>query len=124
MRIISLPASFLITAVIICNEVPDFGPDIDVRKRNLLSLFGVKNGYLLYGIVVLFSLLTVFLNIICGILPFYAILTGAVYFLGVRAFVNLKKGLSDTNKLIQASRFTVIQHSLVGIAIILTLLTP
>jgi 1,4-dihydroxy-2-naphthoate octaprenyltransferase len=119
---ISLPVAFLIAAVIICNEVPDFESDISAGKQNLLSLTGVKRGGILYGVVVCLSLLAIFLNVAKGILPFYAALIGIVYFPGVKAYSNLKNGFSDINRLIKASRFTVMQHSFVGIAIILMLL--
>lgn len=120
--LISLPVAFLIAAVIICNEVPDFESDIGVGKQNLLSLTGVRGGSVLYIIVVCLSLLAIFLNVAKGILPFYAALTGVVYFPGIKAYSNLRNYPSDISGLIQASRFTVMQHSFVGIAIILILL--
>ncbi len=119
--LISLPISFLVAAIIICNEVPDFKTDINVGKRNLLSLSGVNNGYILYGSIIFFSLVSIFLNITQGILPKFVVFIVLFHLPGVKALFNLKNGLNDTGMLIQASLFTIIQHSLVGIATIITL---
>ncbi len=120
--LISLPISFLIASVIVCNQVPDFDSDIRAGKNNLLSLTDIKHAYILYGLLILFSLFSLFLNIRFEVLPRYAILVGLIYFFAIRAFLNLKSNLSDINKLIQASRLTLIQHFLIGAAIILILI--
>ncbi len=120
--LVSLPIASLIAAVIICNEIPDYGSDIASGKKNLLSLSGVNNACILYGIVVSFSLLAVFLNIIFGILPPSYVYLIFAYLLGVIAFFDLKNGLADINRLIRAGRLTIIQHAIVGIMIIVGLL--
>lgn len=119
---ISLPISFLIAAVIIANQVPDFSSDIKAGKKNLLSVVGVKNAYIIYGFLILLSFISLLVNIVIGSLSIYAALAGLIYFLAIPAFLNLKNNLSDIHRLIQASRLTLIQHSLVGIVIIFILL--
>jgi 1,4-dihydroxy-2-naphthoate polyprenyltransferase len=119
--LIALPVSFLIAAVIISNQVPDFNSDIKVGKKNLLSFVGVDNTYILYGFLILFSFGFLLLNIVMGNLSIYAALAGLIYFLAIPAFLNLKNNLRDINKLIQTSRLTLIQHFLVGAVIIIIL---
>lgn len=120
--LISLPVAFLITCVIVCNEIPDFESDISVGKRNLLAIFGAKKGYILYGFLMFLSLAALVLNIIQKRLPFFAILVIILYLPGIKALLKLKKGLNDIRNMIQASRFTITQHFLVGVSIILALI--
>jgi len=120
--LVALPISFLIAGVIACNEIPDFESDTKVNKRNLLSFFGAGKGYILYGLLICFSLLAIFLNIIKGVLPFYAAFISGFYLIGIKAMFNLKNGLGDIKKLVQASLLTITLHSLVGASIIFVLL--
>ncbi len=120
--LISLPISFLVAAVILANQVPDFDSDIKAGKRNLLSITGVKSAYIIYGFLILSSFVFLLLNIAIGSLSIYALLAGLIYLLAIPAFLNLKNNLADINKLIQTSRLTLIQHSLVGASIIFILL--
>lgn len=119
--LISLPISFLIAAVIIANQVPDFNSDIKVGKKNLLLLTGVSRAYIVYGILILLSFVFLLLNVLIGNLSVYAVSAGVIYVLAIPAFFNLKDKLNNIEKLIETSRLTLIQHSLVGMIIIMVL---
>jgi 1,4-dihydroxy-2-naphthoate polyprenyltransferase len=120
--VVSLPVSFLISGVIICNEIPDFHSDLSAGKRNLLTFSGIEKGYSLYGSAVFLSLAALLLNVMNGTLPRYAVLITVAYLLGLKAFFNLKNGLADKEKLIQASCLALALHSIIGISIIAVLL--
>jgi 1,4-dihydroxy-2-naphthoate octaprenyltransferase len=119
---LSLPISFLITAVIVCNEIPDFAADIRVNKNNLVSVVGVDKAYIIYGLLILLALFSVYANIFIGILPLAAVSIGILFLPAVKSFFILKQNTNNINKLISASRITIMLHSLVGIGIILLLI--
>lgn len=119
---LSLPPAFMIAAVIICNEIPDFGTDRSAGKHNLLSFTGVRRGYVLYAFSLFCSLAALWLDIRMDILPFYAAAISIVYILGIKACLNLSRDNPDIDVFIEASRLTVIQHFLVGAGMIAVLL--
>lgn len=120
--LISLPIAFLVVSVIICNEIPDFKTDINVKKFNLLSLTGIENGYILYGAMLVLSFFSLLLNIQAQILPFIAVISFLLYCLGLKTMTILKNDLNNPQKLIQSSFLTILQHALVGISLIIFLL--
>lgn len=119
---VSLPVSFLIASVILCNEVPDLRSDMNAGKLNLISIAGQKKGYIFYIAAVALSFISIFVNIATGgISPFAAIL-GIFYLLGLKAALIMKESYSDFSELVKASRLTIILHFLVGTGIIVSIL--
>ncbi|MBD3427134.1 MAG: hypothetical protein GF409_07900 [Candidatus Omnitrophica bacterium] len=115
---VSLPVSFLITAVIICNEVPDIKTDTQADKNNLVSLAGKDKGYLLYGVALVLSYASVLWNISRGTLPAYSALLVVLYMPGWLAFGILRDKHDDQKSLVKASGLTVLLHMLLGLGII------
>lgn len=119
--VIALPISFLITAVIVCNEIPDFKTDLDTGKYNLVSTIGVQRSYILYGLLLILALISLCLNMVLGLLPPLAGIIAILFVLAAKPFFILKNKVGDINQLIKASRLTITLHSLIGLSIILLL---
>jgi len=120
--LISLPVSFLIFNVIICNEIPDFGTDRKAGKDTLISLTGKKKGYLIYACGLIFSMAALVANIVAGLLPPASAFLLAFYGFGLKALGILKDRIDDEAALIRASALTLVLHSAVGLSTIVLLL--
>ncbi len=120
--LISLPIAFLVLAIIICNEVPDFLCDFKTKKYNLLSVVGREKGFILYGAAIFLSFVSIVINIARGSLP--PISAGIIffYFIGIKAAYILKSELSDIKSLTQASKMTIMLHALAGVSMIFLIL--
>ncbi len=120
--LLSLPVSFLIAGVIICNEIPDFESDARVKKNTLVVYFGRERGYILYGGVVLLSLVSLWVNIWLKILPPWSGLMSLFYLIGLVVYIILKSGLKNKKIFTRVSALTVMLHSVVGIGILIVVL--
>lgn len=119
--LVSLPISFLILAVIVANEIPDYDTDLRAGKHNLISVFGHDEGYLVYGFFVLASFVFIIVNVIAGHYPVITLSALLLYFLGVKAMLMLKAESCGTACSVKASRITIMLHGFVGLLIILCL---
>lgn len=120
--VISLPISFLVLGVILCNEIPDYKSDILVGKRNLISLVGQERGYILYILAILFSIIAIIINISMEMLPAYFASSILMFIIGLRAINVLCKKPKVLDNYIKASQLTIVLHGLVGVALIAALL--
>jgi 1,4-dihydroxy-2-naphthoate octaprenyltransferase len=119
----SLPISFLIAAVIICNEIPDYDNDERAGKHTIVSLSGKGKGYLLYATCLLCSYLSIAYNVMVGAFHQVSLISVFFYTLGVRAAVILKKYSSnEIRDFNRASGYTIVLHSVVGILSIVAIL--
>jgi len=66
--LLSLPLAFLVTAIILCNELPDLNSDAGAGKHNLVFLAGKERGFSLYLLCVALSAVSIVLNIQYGCL--------------------------------------------------------
>lgn len=120
--LISLPISFLIGAVIVCNEVPDYRSDAAAGKHNLVHGAGPEKGYIIYALLIILSALSLILNVLSGnISPIAGIIT-LFYAMGVKAALILKDKASGMKDFIRASMLTIMLHAIAGAAMILILL--
>ena len=120
--LISLPISFLVAAIIICNEIPDYDSDIAAGKYNLIAVTGRDTGYTLYAAAAAFSALALIANIVAGNLPAGAAFILLFYILGVKAALILRDNSSGVNEFIKASMLTIALHSAAGVSMIVALL--
>jgi 1,4-dihydroxy-2-naphthoate polyprenyltransferase len=116
--LMSLPVSFLIGAVIICNEIPDLKTDIKAGKYNLVAFFGQKNGYKLYGLFAGVSYIAILLNIMRGNVAFFTAGLIVFYIAGFKAAVLLKRALGSREEFTRASALSVFLHFAVGTGMI------
>lgn len=72
---ISLPIACSIFNVILINEFPDYQPDLQAHKRNLLVRCGEKWGALIYALIALTGILTFLFSLTKGLPP----ITGVFY---------------------------------------------
>jgi len=120
--LISLPISFLIAGVILCNEVPDHDADAKAGKKNLISLTGKENSYILYAVSMILAAASIIVNIYYGNLPAVGLLLLVLFILGLQAIYVLKKNYKDFDCLIDASKKTITLHALAGLANIILLI--
>ncbi len=110
----ALPVSFLVGAVILCNEVPDFEADMRSGKRNLISLSGKRRGYTLYSAAIALSYISILLNVADKLVPVLTAGMAVLYLLGVSSAKILKDKPGSPDDLIRASALTIALHALVG----------
>lgn len=119
--LISLPIAFLVTAVILCNQMPDYETDAEAGKSNLIHIVGKNRGWAVYLAAVFLSYISILANIAYGSLPSYLAISGVIYLLGVRNAFILRKPSSGLDDYISASSGTVTLHAVIGALIILAL---
>ncbi|MCX5678855.1 MAG: prenyltransferase [Candidatus Omnitrophica bacterium] len=120
--LVSLPISFLVGAIIVCNEVPDYHSDVAAGKHNLVYIVGRERGYIIYAFLIILSALTLIVNVLSGNIPHISALIILFYAIGVKVTLILKDRVSGMNDFIHASMLTIALHTIVGAAMILTLL--
>lgn len=120
---LSLPISFMILAVIFCNEIPDAKTDTSSGKHNIISLAGVEKGYILYGVALALSYAAIALNAFRGIVHPMVLIVALAYFAGGRAAVILKRLSGDIREFTKASALTIFLHAMVGAVMIIGVLT-
>ncbi|MDD4956401.1 MAG: prenyltransferase [Candidatus Omnitrophica bacterium] len=118
----SLPLSFLITSVIVCNEVPDHGMDVVAGKKNLISLIGPDNGYKLFWTLAVLSVASLIIDVLSGILPPLVLSCVLLYFPALRAGKVLKKRSGDPEGLVEAGANTILMYNIVGVCLIVSVL--
>jgi len=120
--LVSLPVSFLILAVIICNEVPDVDSDTASGKRNLIYVLGKERGWALYSAVVALSYIAVLFIAVTGLISPLAAGLIFLYPLGFSAALLLRKRSNDTVSLVKASGMTIALHALAGTGVIIAIM--
>ncbi len=120
--LLSLPPAFLITAVILGNEIPDFESDARAQKNTLIVLAGLDRGRLLYGLALLASFLSLAANVFAGVLSREAAVVLFVYLAGIKPVLTLKRAPGNRAGLIAAGRAAILLHTLVGTCMILILI--
>ena len=120
--LLSLPFGFLTTAILFVNEVPDTEADLSVGKRTWVSFVGKKNAYIVYGLLVLFAFFYTGMCIVLGYVHALSLCAFAGLFFCIRAYIILKDSFDDKDRLLSASKFTIIGQSTVSVILILDLL--
>ncbi len=120
--LLSLPFAFLITSILIANEVPDFQGDIKSNKFNLISLIGVNKAYLLYYFSMALGLAAVLINIMINTLGIVSLSVFLLCPLILKAGNILKHDYENKAKLVNSSKITIAVQTAIGLIIILDLL--
>jgi len=120
---LSLPISFLVTAILYCNEVPDYPADKHAGKKNLVVRMGPKKAYWGYAALVGLGFLSIILCVLLKILPARSLFLLFVVLLYIKPVFLIKERYRDLEKLKTASRLTITGHTLVGLGLIWALIT-
>lgn len=112
--ILSLPISFLVAAILYCNEVPDYQADKNAHKNNLVTLIGLERACWGYLLLIAGAFLSIVLCVTLKILPETSLWLLLLSTLFIKPFLLIKNEYRDAKKLEAASKLTVIGHSLVG----------
>jgi len=120
--ILSLPVSFLVTAILYCNEVPDYQVDKNAGKNNLVVRLGLRFACWGYLFLVFGIFASIILCVLLGILPTASLLLLALFFLYIKPFFLIKKEYNNLERLKIASKFTIVGHGLVGLGLICVLI--
>jgi len=120
--ILSLPFGFLTTALLFINEVPDADADRNVGKRTWVSLVGKRNAHIVYALLISFAYFYVaaclFLHYVHGLA--FGAFAGCFFF--IRAYGILKRSFDDKDRLLLASKLTIMGELTVSVVLILDLL--
>lgn len=120
--VVSLPVAFLITAVILCNEVPDATADRAAGKLNLISSSRKANAYKLYAGALILSYISIVANVVMGLASPFILLAAIFYVPGIKAALIIRNSHNDFEKLIKASAMTIALHFFAGIGIIIAVM--
>jgi 1,4-dihydroxy-2-naphthoate polyprenyltransferase len=120
--ILSLPFGFLTTALLFMNEVPDADADLKVGKRTWVPLVEKQNAHIVYALLTLFAF---FYVAVC--IALHYVHAGALWaFAGIlfcfRAYIILKNNFDDKDRLLTASKLTIMGQVTVSVVLILDLL--
>jgi 1,4-dihydroxy-2-naphthoate octaprenyltransferase len=120
--ILSLPFGFLTTALLFINEVPDAEADATVGKKTWVALTGKQNAYIVYAILVLFAFFYIAVSMALGYVKWPAVFVFAAALCCIKAFMILKKDYGNKDRLLAASRLTIIGLVIMNVVLILDIL--
>ena len=119
---LSLPFGFFTTTILFVNEIPDFPEDQKVGKFNWVSIFGVKNAFLIYYFLIFFGFLVILIDIILKYLNIIASFSFLLIIPAIKAGGILKKYSFNKSQLVKSSRLTIMIHFFISIILILAIL--
>lgn len=118
--LIGIPAGFLVMAILLINEFPDYDADNKTGKRNLVVKFGLKKSRSIYaGILGLFYISMIVLSYY-GIFNIFSLVVFLVFPLGISNIMVLWKNYDTPKELIPVQGKTIALH---GLSILLLILT-
>jgi len=117
--ILSLPFGFFTTAILFSNEIPNFQDDSAASKLTWVNLFGLKQAYVSYAILIALGFSFIIFGVAIGYLSPLALLSVLLIPMPFKAAVILRKEYSDKTKLVQSSGLTIKLQALIGIVLIL-----
>ena len=120
--IVSLPFGFFTTAILYSNEIPDLPEDRKGKKFNWASLTGLKNAFIVYGVLLGLGFAMVGLNIACGYLSLLSMAAFILVIPGLRACEVIRSSYNDKQKLMDSSRLTIMVKAVVSIIILIDIL--
>lgn len=121
--LLSLPHSFLITAVLIANEIPDAPEDAVAGKRTWVVRIKAVNAYKLYLLVSILAFFMLLTAVIIGFLPSISLIAiPCGLFLVIKAAVIMYSTPDDKLNLINASKLAISTHILTSVILILAIL--
>lgn len=116
--IMSLPFGFLVTAVLLVNEVPDCTDDRKAGKMTMISLTGPARAFILYAAFVAAA----FVSIVAGAIAGYLRPVSLFSLLGIipayRAAQVVKTHYADKTRLIESSRLTIFVQIMASVILI------
>ena len=120
--ILSLPFGFLTTALLFINEVPDADADRNVGKRTWVFIAGKKNAHIVYALLMFFSFFYIAVCIALHYVHVWAFFAFAGILFCIRAYTILKNSFDDKDRLLTASKLTIMAQFTVSVVLILDLL--
>lgn len=111
---LSLPISFLVTAILYGNEVPDYPVDVTVNKKNIVVRIGPRLAWIGYIFLIAGAIISLIICVKLNIITYKGLFLLPFFAVFVPALLIIKNDHSDLEKLKSASRFTIIGHTLVG----------
>ncbi|ACV27196.1 prenyltransferase [Kangiella koreensis] len=110
----SLPATFLVSGLLLLNQFPDVEADKSIGRKHLPIVIGFEKSAWALGSFYLLAYLTVILSVLAKILPVYCLLALVTVPLSWKAFHGAKNFKVDASQLIPA----------MGMNVAVTLLIP
>jgi 1,4-dihydroxy-2-naphthoate octaprenyltransferase len=113
--LVSLPAGLLVVSILLINEVLDITSDSRAGKRTLIVALGERRGYTLFLLTYVGAFVWLALGLVLRVYPPVA----GLAFLPLVAFIRQilpRNALQDRSAMINASRLTIMSHTIaVGI---------
>ncbi len=120
--IASLVLGFLVLAIAVVNEVPEYHEDRMVGKKNLVVRLGRRRAVFLYAIILFFSFAILALSSYLGTIPVYSLLIFTTLPLAFRNVIIAVKNYKSPKRFIAAIRGTAIIYTVSACWLILSYL--
>lgn len=118
---VSIPIALLIVAVLYINEFQDYQADKSVNKRTLVVLLGKTRAIKLYYLLILLTYLVILVEVILGLMPYYALLTFLTAPIAFSALKIAKENHMKIFELIPANAKTIQLHLTIGLILSLSM---
>lgn len=116
---VSLPIALLISAVLMINQIPDYGADKKVGKNNLVVRLGKAKGAKLYVAMVAAAYILIFIGPFLGLMPFTAHIALLPGILAVKGARILLASYDNPRAMLPANAITIKLHFLTGLLLAL-----
>ena len=113
--LISLPISFLITAVLYINEFPDYVRDKTASKKTIVVILGKDKAFPGYTLLIYGTFVVVTAAALLKITNYYTLAVLVTLPMALKALKIAKENYNDTQKLIPANALTIQLHLLTGL---------
>ena len=114
----SLPLAFLIMAILLSNEVPDYPVDIIVHKKNWVVLLGPHKSYAVYLLIIAAAFISISAAVVFGFISEISLFALLPVIFGIKAARVLRLYYDNKLRLVESSRLTILMHNLTGIILI------
>jgi 1,4-dihydroxy-2-naphthoate octaprenyltransferase len=102
----SMPVAFLIAAVLMINEFPDYEADKKAGKNQLVVKLGPDKAVRVYGLIVAFAYASILIGVLLGAMPFPALIGVLTIFQAKKAYNLLCAHHSRAKKLVGFSKIS------------------
>lgn len=116
---LSLPFGFLTTAVLYANEVPDFLDDTKTGKLTMVTIFGHRQAYVFYYLLIFTAFIFIILNVMSGYINYFALVSLIFIFTAVKSARILKEYPEDKIRLVKSSMLTIAIQTIVSLILII-----
>ncbi|WP_299871620.1 prenyltransferase [uncultured Cocleimonas sp.] len=117
--LISLIPFFLVSNLLLLNQLPDIKADKTVGRRHFPIVYGIENSLTLYLVISVITAMTIIILVGLGVLPVLALISILPLFTSIKVFRGLHSHVDE----IRQQQYSNVEP-LLGMNVAMTILTP